>query len=144
MRNYLRSLLTIFSWLFLSTTAFGQQQALLLFGGNDHGHFLGCLNCGQYDSGSVWNAYGTYGSPYNSDSIWNRYGSWGSPYNSDSPWNKYSSSAPVIVDKDGNFYGYFSANPYHNKRTTIKWLVWLLDNYDYVIEHLDEVRDKVN
>ncbi len=44
MRNYLRWLLAVFSWLFLSTTAFGQQQALLLFGGRDHDQFLGCLN----------------------------------------------------------------------------------------------------
>jgi hypothetical protein len=139
-----RSFLALFFSLLISTAVFGQQQALLLYGGKDHDKFLGCLNCGRYDSSSIWNAYGTYGSPYNSDSIWNRYGTWGSPYNSESPWNKYSSSAPVIVDKEGKFYGYFSANPYHDKRTKIGGLVWVLDNYDYVIEHLDEVRDKVN
>lgn len=128
----------------LASASLAQQPALLLFGGSDHDKFLGCLNCGRYAASSIWNAYGQYGSPYNSDSIWNRYSTWGSPYSSDSPWNKYSSSAPVIVDKDGKFYGYFSANPYHNKRTNIQWLVWILDNYDWVIENLDEVRDKVN
>ena len=51
-------------------------------------------------------------------------------------------SAPVVVDKDGNFYGYFSANPYLSQRTTISSLVWLLDNYDWVIENLDQVRAK--
>lgn len=127
-----------------STETFGQQKALLLYGGKNHDKFLGCLNCSRYDSSSIWNAYGTYGSPYNSDSIWNRYGNWGAPYNSESPWNKYSSSAPVIVDNEGNFYGHFSANAYHSKRTNIKGFVWLLDNYDYVIDHLDEVRDKFN
>lgn len=137
-------LLAVVCSLFLSAGAMGQEKALLLFGGTNHDKFLGCLNCGQYNSASVWNAYGSYGSPYNSDSIWNRYGTWGSPYNSNSPWNKYSSSAPVIVDKDGAFYGHFSSNPYHAKRTKIAWLVWILDNYDHVIEHLDEVREKVN
>jgi len=122
--------------------AFAQNTALLLFGGDDHKTFLGCLNCGRYDSSSVWNPYGQFGSPYNSESIWNRYGTWGSPYNPASPWNKYSLSAPVVVDNDGNFYGYFSANPYINKRTKITWLVWLLDNYDWVIENLDSVREK--
>lgn len=144
----MRSLLRLFATLCLSalmtTATLAQERALLLFAGKDHDKFLGCLNCGLHASASIWNAFGQYGSPYNSDSIWNRYGTWGSPYNSYSPWNKYSTSAPVIVDKDGTFYGYFSANAYLNKRTQINWLVWLLDNYDYVIEHLDEVRDKVN
>jgi len=111
-----------------------KDPTLLLFGGHDHKTFLGCLNCSQYDSSSVWNAYSQYGSPYNSDSIWNRCGTWGSPYNSDSPWNKFSTSAPVVVDNDGNFYGYFSANPYISQRTRIAWLVWILDNYVWVIE----------
>jgi hypothetical protein len=119
------------------------DPALLLFGGQDHKTFLGCLNCGQYDRSSVWNGYGQYGSPYQSDSIWNAYGHFGSEYNSDSPWNSYSSTAPAIVDEQGNFYGYFSTNKYNSKRTTINWIVWLLDNYDWVKDHLDEVREKI-
>ncbi len=131
----------ILLWLTISP-AFAQDPALLLFGGDDHKTFLGCLNCGEYDTSSVWNPNSHFGSAYNTDSIWNPYGRWGSPYNSDSPWNKYSSSAPVVVDKDGNFYGYFSANPYLSQRTKITWLVWLLDNYGWVIDNLDSVRGK--
>lgn len=103
---------------FVGFTANAQTKALLLYGGSDHKTFLGCLNCGQYDQGSVCNDYGK-GSEYNSDSIWNAYGTYGNSYSSSSPWNEYSQSAPVIVDKDGNFYGYLSANEYHNKRTRI-------------------------
>jgi len=122
----------------------GQSQAanptLLLFGGKDHDVFLGCLNCSRTDPTSVWNAYGKYGSEYQSNSIWNRYGTYGSVYNQNSPWNTYSSQGPVIVDPEGNSYGYFTRNKYH-QQTRIDWVVWILDHYDEVIEHLDEVRE---
>ena len=44
------------------------------------------------------------------------YGTYGSSYNSDSPWNAYGSNPPVVVDKSGNFYGYFTVNRYKDKR----------------------------
>lgn len=122
-------------------SASAREPTLLLFGGNNNDQFLGCLNCSRYDSSSVWNKYGEHGSKYNSNSIWNKYGEYGSKYNSHSPWNKYSSDAPVVVDPDGNFYGYFTRNKYNNQ-TKIKWLVWILDNYEYVMENFDEVRSK--
>ena len=56
----------------------------------------------------IWDDYGTYGNSYNAESIWNQYGTYGSEYNSLSPWNSYSSDSPVVVDKEGNFYGYFT------------------------------------
>ena len=118
-----------------------QSDELLLFAGQNHDVFLGCLNCSKYDSSSIWNKYGSYGSKYSSDSIWNKYGTYGSKYSSESPWNKYSSDAPVIVDRAGNFYGYFSANKYHYQRTTIKWILDILDNYEWIIENLDEFID---
>lgn len=104
-----------------------QTTALLLFGGSDHKTFLGCLNCGAYASTSVCNQYGSHGSRYAPESIWNAYGPFGSRYSADSPWNKYASTPPVIVDKDGGFYGYFTANRYHDKRTRIGALVSLTD-----------------
>lgn len=36
-------------------------KALLLFGGENHKTFLGCLNCSEYDSESVFNQYGSFG-----------------------------------------------------------------------------------
>jgi hypothetical protein len=140
----IRPLAALVLGLVLVTTASPQRPTLLLFGGRDHDKFLGCLNCSRYDAASIWNPYGQHGSIYNTDSIWNRYGTWGSPYSSNSPWNRYSSSAPVIVDRDGRFYGHFSSNQHHPKRTTIEWVVWVLDRYEWVIEHLDEVRDRIN
>lgn len=62
-----------------------QAQTLLIYGGSDHDVFLGKLNADCYDSESIWNEYGTYGSKYSSKSIWNEYGTYGSEYSSYSP-----------------------------------------------------------
>ncbi len=117
-------------------------KALLLFGGKDHKTFLGCLNCVSTSSLSVCNNYGTYGSKYEDDSIWNPYGDFGSKYEDYSPWNKYTDEAPIIVDKDGGSYGYFSLNKYHQDRTRISWLVAILDYQDDA-DDLDKTRDKM-
>jgi len=114
-------------WLFACTASFGQASALLLFGDSDHKTFLGCLNCSKYDSGSVCNEFGANGSQYNTDSIWNPYAQFGSKYSSEGPWNKYASSGPVIVDKEGQFYGRFTANKYVSDRTRIQALDQLAD-----------------
>lgn len=92
------------------------QKTLHIYGGKNHDVYLGCINCSEYDTDSIWNEYGKYGSSYNSDCIWNEYGTYGNEYNSYSPWNSYSNDSPVIVDKDGGFYGYFTLNDYREKR----------------------------
>lgn len=107
--------------------AHAQSKALLLFGGVDHKKFLGCLNCSKMSSSSVCNKFGDYGSKFNSESIWNQFGDFGSKFNSYSPWNQFSDSAPIVVDSDGNSYGYFSTNRFHHDRTRIAWLVKILD-----------------
>lgn len=94
-------------------------SSLLLFGGDGHDVFLGCLNCGSFDRDSICNPYSPYGSQYSAVSIWNTYAKYGSRYNPLSPWNSYGRSPPVIVDYDGAFYGYFTANQYFAKRTSI-------------------------
>lgn len=86
------------------------SQTLLLYGGKNHDVFLGCLNCASYDSNSIWCSYGEYGSTYGSKSIWTTYGEYGSTYSEYSPWTTYADKPPVIVDKDGNFYGYLTVN----------------------------------
>ena len=105
-------------------------KALLLFGGKDHKTFLGCLNCVDTSTTSVCNDVGDYGSDVSSDSIWNDVGSFGSDVSLYSPWDDVSQDAPIIVDKDGNSYGYFSANDVHHDRTHIRWLVAILDYYE--------------
>jgi len=104
--------------LFVCGTAVSGQQ--LLFGGSGHDEFLGCLDCSKYDSDSICNKYGM-GSRYDTSSIFNRYGTFGSKYSESSPWNKYSrsNSVPVVVDSDGNFYGYFTINHFRSDASSI-------------------------
>jgi hypothetical protein len=122
-----RSSVAVIVWLFASTGSYAQPPALLLFGDSDHKTFLGCLNCSKYDGGSVCNNYGDNGSRYGAYSVWNPYGEFGSKYSNYSPWNQYSSSGPVIVDKEGQFYGRFTANKYVSDRTRIEALDQLTD-----------------
>lgn len=87
---------------------------LLLFGGTSHKDFLGCLNCNEFDSSSVWNSMSQYGFG-NSMGKWNRFGDYGNAFSATSPCNAYATSAPVVVDDAGGFYGYFTINAYAPK-----------------------------
>ena len=101
-------------FIFSAQTALAKD--LLLFGGSNHDEFLGCLVCNEYSSESVCNGYGKYGNEYGS-TMWNEYASpYGNEYSSSSPWNEYSSSdsVPIVVDRQGNFYGYFTINAYRS------------------------------
>lgn len=93
-----------------------EQKSFLIYGGSDHDQFLGCLNCSKYSSDSVCNSYGTYGNRYSGKSLFNSYSTFGNSYSPSSPWNEYSTSksVPVLVDKEGNFYGYFTINNYRS------------------------------
>ena len=117
------------------------SPALLLFGGDGHKTFLGCLNCGRFDSGSVCNKFGLQGSKFAVDSIWNKFGNYGSKFSNYSPWNRFASEPPAIVDASGNFYGYLTANRYNPKRTTIKALVALTDLWKEVTDDPESVAD---
>lgn len=117
-----------FSLLLASTTgAHAQTAKLMIFGGPEHGVYLGCLNCSQYDPDSVYNEHGSYGSSYSLNSIFNAYGEYGSRYSNESACNPYASDPPVIVDPYGRFYGRLTLNLYHpeaNDNTSLlEWLV---------------------
>lgn len=88
------------------------QEALLIYGGENNRTFLGCLNCDKNTANSVQNEYSQYGNQYSNTSIFNKYGQYGSPYAQYSVCNEYTNTAPVIVDKNGKFYGRLSSNPY--------------------------------
>lgn len=98
---------------------------LMIFGGLDHKTYLGCLNCNEYATDSVFNSYGSHGSPYASESIWNQYGEFGSPYSMYGACNPYASDPPVIVDQNGVYYGRLTVNEYHPQRGTgAKYYGW--------------------
>ena len=119
------------------------SQTLYIYGGEDHDVFLGKLNASKYDSKSIWNEYGTYGSEYNTNSIWNEYGTYGSAYSSYSPFNSYASYPPVIVDEEGNFYGYFTVNKYKPKRANFDLVNIICEYYELIREDVDEWYDKI-
>lgn len=119
------------------------SQTLYIYGGEDHDVFLGKLNASKYDSKSIWNEYGTYGSEYNANSIWNEYGTYGSAYSSYSPFNSYASYPPVIVDEEGNFYGYFTVNKYKSKRSNFDLVNIICEYYESIREDVDEWYDKI-
>jgi hypothetical protein len=96
----------------LRTYATGGATALLLYADNRDRTFLGCLNCNEYDSGSVFNQYGEYGSQYSDTSTRNQYSEYGSRYSDVSACNPNASRPPFIFDEDGGYYGRFTMNRY--------------------------------
>ena len=93
---------------------------------NDGKVYLGKLVTNKYDSDSIWNEYGEYGSKYRTNSIWNEYGTYGSKYNTNSAFNPYASSPPIIVTNSGTKIGYLTANEYKLNGYTITELERLL------------------
>ncbi|MDP2153266.1 MAG: hypothetical protein Q8J66_06370 [Methylotenera sp.] len=83
-------------------------KGAVLVAQDDKNTYLGKIT-NPYDSDSIFNEYGTYGSEYNSASIWNQYATFGSEYSSYSPHNSYSSTPPMII-KNKKILGYLSAN----------------------------------
>lgn len=74
--------------------------------------YIGNYNTNRYDSNSVNNPYGNYGSSYSSESVNNPYGQYGSQYSSQSATNPYTNNAPKLYDQNGNYRGKLSANKY--------------------------------
>jgi hypothetical protein len=80
----------------------------VLIAQDDENTYLGKIT-NSYDSESIFNEYGSFGSEYSSSSIWNKYATFGSEYSSYSPFNKYTSTPPMII-KNRKIIGYLSAN----------------------------------
>ena len=94
----------LFLFLVLSDRSFSKDLYA-----ND-GTYLGNTN-NEYDSNSINNPYGKYGSKYSPDSINNSYGQYGSKYSSTSPNNKYSNSGKA-VDWNSNTSQKFGGSGY--------------------------------
>jgi hypothetical protein len=110
-----------------------QPLKLMLFGGEGHSTYLGCLSCSEYATDSVFNEYGGHGSRYSNVSIWNQYGDFGSRYSDYGACNAYANDPPVIVDSAGKFYGRLTLNMYHPQfGARERYHDWLLNS---VCEH---------
>jgi hypothetical protein len=92
----------------LAEEVFDVVKGAVLIAQDDKNTFLGKIT-NAYDSESIFNEYGTYGSQYNSSSIWNQYGTFGSEYSAHSPHNSYTSTPPMII-KNKKILGYLTAN----------------------------------
>lgn len=100
----MKKLLCIFvtTGMFLFVAAAQSSPPILV--DRETGKYLGTLSNNRYDSDSVSNPYGRYGSEYSSDSINNPYGKYGSPYSNDSANNPYATNPPEI--RSGDSYEY--------------------------------------
>jgi hypothetical protein len=85
-------------------------RKIMIFGGEDHRVYLGCLSCSGFVADSVLNRYGDHGSKYATNSIFNIYGGYGGKYADGSPCNRYTDHAPVVVDDVGDYYGKLTIN----------------------------------
>ncbi|SHG85922.1 hypothetical protein SAMN05443549_107152 [Flavobacterium fluvii] len=111
---------------------------LYLFGGKNGEVLLGCLNCDKFDSDSVWNNYGKYGSKFNNESIWNKYGAYGGSYGAFSPFN-FGSTPPKIIDDKGIFIGYFTINKYYTDRKENNLLDAICEKWEAISENISEM-----
>ena len=73
--------------------------------------YLGKITPNEFDSNSLLNEYGPYGSPYSTTSIFNEYSDYGSPYGSNSVKNAYCASPPKLF-VNGQLLGFVTVNPY--------------------------------
>lgn len=119
------------------------QKTLQIFGGEDHNVYLGCLNCSDIDGTSIWNDIGEYGSNISSTSIWNDIGIYGSDISGYSSWNELGSYPPVIVDKDGNFYGYFTINESKSKRAEFDLVLTIYKYHDLIKDDVGKWYGKI-
>lgn len=115
--------LTIFGFCKFS---FG-QKSLNIYGGENHDVYLGCLNFSDIDQNSIWNDIGTYGSDFSSYT----------------PWNDISNYPPVIVDKDGGFYGYFITNEEKDKRADFNLVLTLYKYHDLIKDDVSKWYNKL-
>ena len=109
-----------------SSAGEASPHKIMIFGGEGHKVYLGCLNCSEYASDSVFNEISDYGSEFSSESILNSFSDYGSEFSDYSACNDYASDPPVIVDESGNFYGRLTINDFNPEQSKDEQLIdWL-------------------
>lgn len=120
-------IIVILSFIFFlnSSSAFAADELYLV--GSD-GVYLGKLTTDQYDSESVFNEIGKYGSDISMTSIWNDISPYGSDVSMKSAFNNVASKPPLIVYND-KIIGHLTTNDIKNNSLHPKYLYsWLKDN----------------
>lgn len=102
-----------------------RQESFLLA---QDGQFLGILSSNRYQTDSVMNEYGSYGSKYSSTSIFNQYGLYGGRYASYSPFNPYTNTPPKIILR-GCEVAFLTTNTYlRNRLDPYQLFDWIREN----------------
>lgn len=112
------------------------QSKLGVYGGKNHDVFLGCINCSDQESESVWNIYSDYGSTHSAKSIWNEIGIYGSKKSKYSPFNINAKYPPLIIDKKGKSYGYLTVDKKNPNRTLEPIGQLISENRDQIVKDL--------
>ena len=102
---------------------------LYLYADDGTGTFLGEISSNKYDTDSIANEYGNYGSKYQTKSIFNQYGNYGSKYSQYSVFNEYATNPPKILDKNGKVVGYLTANKYIRDAISYEEMMVLLKKF---------------
>jgi hypothetical protein len=89
-----------------------KPSKLMIFGGQNHRVYLGCLSCSEIEKDSVFNAFGPAGNRVSNKSIWNPVSEYGSAVSAYSVCNPVATDPPIIVDQDGNAYGRLTLNKF--------------------------------
>jgi hypothetical protein len=89
--------------------------------------YLGTI-CNSYNSDSIFNEYGNYGSPYSLTSIWNQNSQYGSPYSILSAFNEYTQTPPIII-KNNTIIGYVTTNRYKQGAISPYYLLQIKNNF---------------
>jgi hypothetical protein len=130
-----RAIILLIISLFFAVHSFSQK--LQVFGGEKHDVYLGCLNCSNLETESIWNIQGNYGNNQYSKSIWNDIGIYGNSTSTYSPWNINASYPPVLKDNNGEFYGYLSINEVNGYRADFKLAKTLYEAHELIKQDVD-------
>ncbi len=80
------------------------QQQFLIYAGPLHRDYLGCLNCDQFDTNSVWDGYSAmgWGNAYAEASHFSTYRA---PHGRYSACDALAADPPILIDRSLNHYG---------------------------------------
>ena len=79
------------------------------------GEYIGEISSNQFDSESICNDFGKFGSEFSNTSIRNEFGPYGSEFRTYSAYNPFTSSPPLILFndyRDGIHLGYLTKNDF--------------------------------
>jgi len=95
--------------------------------------FLGFVNDNPFDSDSVCNRFGDYGSKFSATSIWNKFGTYGSGFGNLSAFDQFASTPPILYDDIGPL-AYVTTSLVLEPRIDSFYLLALLQGAGCIIE----------